>query len=260
MNKFMQLNFLGIAFFTVIISHANEHNVNKSFNSTAKIENICNLEVQDINFGVISLPLTTQSANSEMNILCTNNTAYEIKIKYNNKSGDVPGLKITRAGDGVPQGNGPEYNVYIDEKKVGIMACGWSYKNYYKGKVIFSSKAVADLFGSTVYGSASQGKWHTDTYGACTLETIPGPNYKSLVNAISNGAMLGLNKGDKLAYQILLPGTNDTWGTGNDTFKSIGTGSQVSITLNARIMPENSSSLYVAQDTYIENVVTEIIF
>lgn len=42
-----------------------------TFESSAKIESFCQINAQDINFGVVNLPLTAQGANAQMRVLCT---------------------------------------------------------------------------------------------------------------------------------------------------------------------------------------------
>lgn len=55
------------------------------FKASAKIESFCKINTQDINFGVINSPLTSQSGSSEMNVLCSNKTPYEINLSYGGK-------------------------------------------------------------------------------------------------------------------------------------------------------------------------------
>ena len=63
-----------------------QSNVKNNFEASANIESFCKIETQDINFGVVALPLTAQSANAQMNVLCSNATAYKVDLEYGLKA------------------------------------------------------------------------------------------------------------------------------------------------------------------------------
>lgn len=78
-----QLNKITLAVLMIGINTAfAQNNVNKNFETSAKIESFCQINAANINFGVVSLPLTAQSANSQMNVLCSNNTPYKVDLEY----------------------------------------------------------------------------------------------------------------------------------------------------------------------------------
>lgn len=242
-----------------------ENNVSKNFETTAKIENFCSITTNDINFGVVSLPLTAQSANSKMNILCSNNTVYKVDLVYGGTYVDPEKLRYVRFTGA--QSNGNEYHVITEDgKELGRMGCGNSSAGYYN-HVYFQTKAVADLYGAPqnkVYGSV-WAFWMPDVYNACNagVMTPKRATQGIFIDGVGGdiGAMSGLIKKDKLAYKITLPGdSTKVWKKGLNSHNGIGNGLSNEFTINATIVPDSSSSKYVAADSYLDTVRAEVIY
>lgn len=71
--------------------------------------------------------------------------------------------------------------------------------------------------------------------------------------------LMGATKGDVLGYKITLP--NDStkiWIKGMNEYSAKGTGSLQKFTVNAQILPEDSSSKYVAEDIYVYTLTAEV--
>lgn len=59
----MKKNILMLTLMSLGTSVFAQNNIKDNFGTTAKIESYCQIQANDINFGVVSSPLTAQSAN-----------------------------------------------------------------------------------------------------------------------------------------------------------------------------------------------------
>lgn len=265
-----------------------------NFEASASIESFCQINAADINFGVVSLPLTAQSANSQMNVLCSNNTPYKVDLSYGGNyvgesstgTSGVSGITASIASkytdayeassgkkfssyrlykNGQPIGAGSyseensnsvyDSNLNNDNNK-GDFVCNSSFPN----KIYFYTKEAALLVDNSKIAST----YVVDKHGLCDPATfrLNMTNFTKLFGSgtvADKGIMTGNFKGDKLAYQIALP--NDStkpWIAGVNSYNATGVGSNQVIEMNAKIVPGASSSSYIAQDTYIDTVTATV--
>lgn len=237
-----------------------------NFETSAKIEKFCAIKGNNINFGVVLLPLTTQGSNSKINILCSSETAYKVDLVYGGIYIDPE--KVTFGKYTGPQSNGDEYYVVTETgQSLGRIGCGNSRAGYY-GYVYFETKEVADLYGAPQNPSYIPGIWTfwiKDNFNACNAATMTPK--KSSQGIFLNGSggdfgtMSGLLKKDKLAYKITIPSdSTKVWKKGVNSYEDIGSGLDKEISVNATIIPESSSSKYIAGDSYVDTVIAEIIY
>lgn len=228
-----------------------QNNATGAFEASASIESFCQINAQDINFGVVNLPLTAQSANGQVNVLCSNNTSYIIDMNYGSENAVINPF------------NEPYYisvNVeknYVDYQ-IKLQSTGVSWAGifcYNTGGVKIGTK-MKPYFPSYTIGIVNN-----DTEGLCSKGTLNEDvlNTKLGISSESFGLMSGALKGDKLAYKIMMPeDSTKTWRKGENSFKSIGSGVEQKFVFSAKIIPEDSSSAYVGQDTYIDTITTTI--
>lgn len=236
-------------------------NVNNTLDTTAKIENFCSLNAGEINFGVVNLPLTAQSANSSMNVLCTKNTSYKIDLAYGGKYGGgatVPKESITYKNFKLTS-NSHSIKLYIDGNQLSNRGYDIDCWTGIPGQVNISPEFAK------IYVEAIKTSYYSDPRKICTSAGMV--NFTNVQNmsfstpSYNYGVMTGTLKGDTLAYAIYLPNdSTKVWNVGINSFNEIGTGSYQSFNLNAKIVPVSSSSLYVAADTYLDTVVANITY
>lgn len=220
---------------------------------TAKVEKTCLVSANDVNFGILNSPLTEQSANSEMKVLCSKDTLYTIDLKY--------GVSST--------GSGSTNNVVVglyatyDTSKSGYIT------NYYTINGKFEGGALYCRTDGGLWFSANQHIVDSNLRDLKTNESkVCNPdgtiNLKNTENLFNNnvntdyGEMVGVTSKDLMAYKFTLPNdSTQIWKLNFNSFASVGTGTMQTITMNAKILPENSSSKYLAQDTYIDSVIAE---
>lgn len=222
-----------------IIAHAGE-SVGE-VKSTATMQSTCSIEAESINFGVVASPLMMQTANSEMNLKCSNATAYTVDLTYGGIYGQGQDINYTFAFSSSGSG-GRAYRILNSEGvQVGSIAC------LTNGTVQFYTAETAKLYGAT-----QTDKPISDKYGACTGST---PNPLSFSSSYDYGVMTGISKGDSLAYSIAVPGdSNKVWNKGKNSYSSTGNGDIQTISMNAKIVPDKSASKYPAPDMYLDTV------
>lgn len=251
---------------------------------------MCLINANDINFGVVSLPLSQQSSSSEMKIRCSNKVAYKVDLTYGgkyftpgsvntdgivsykqsyhveNEAGVRYGYRLFKndnplsMGDVITQdGLTTALNLGFTVNELGDMNYGDIYCNStLPGKIGYRTSEAATLLNLE---PNKKNTWITDSSGFCSGGRI---NKSVFVSKFGNvnleiGLMKGAVKGDRLAYKITLPSdSSKVWSKGVNAYNATGTGVEQNVIINSIILPASSSSLYVSQDVYLDNVTAEI--
>lgn len=228
--------------------------------ATATLSATCSISAQSVNFGSLILPLTSQSANSQINLLCTNKSPYTIELSYGGIYGSgsiASGYTMGYYAGG--NGNVNIYNIYnTDSSKMGTLAC------YSNGTIQVLGAGVPTIFGYPAAGN------YTDTNGTCNTSSMTPkdwvgayntPGTQSISSGLSYdyGMITGAAKGNQLAYSIAVPySPTKVWNKGVNSYTSAGTGVLDSIPLKATLIPSKSSSSYPAPDMYSDTVTATI--
>jgi spore coat protein U-like protein len=189
--------------------------------ATATLAAICTLSSQNVSFGQISLPVSTQSATSSINVQCTKGSSYTIGLAY---GGIYAGQTVTQAIIGTqhipPQCSNCIYNV------IGT----------YTNGVLTS----------------------TDTECACYMT---GWKPTTTTTYYNYGKMSGVSQGDAIAYAIQVPNNpSQVWNTGNYTYTASGIGSNQSIPVVATLVPGQTTDKYPAADSYVDVVTATVTY
>lgn len=249
-----------------------QNNVSNNFEASANIKDFCQIQSNDINFGVVALPLTAQNANTQMNIRCTNSTPYKIDLEYGgNTLGNSVNMDYTIQFSTSTSNYGVNnFNRYRVHNKsgnlLGYLDCPLHESKY--GMVQFTHGAVASVYG---YPADTPFSWITDTKQTCTQNiptgwageyNVPGTQpINGEPKKAEYGSMKGTFKADKLAYQITLPeDSSKPWIANVNSLNSLGNGEVQIIQMNARIIPDKSSSNYIAADTYLDTVIATVTY
>jgi spore coat protein U-like protein len=209
-----------------LFSHANAqtHSTTANAKATATLASVCTLGSQNVNFGLISLPVGAQSATSSLTVLCTKGSTYTIGLAY----GGVYG-----------QGTIPNGNYWVNEYN--------GYWNEYNSS-------------GTLLSSVHTGYYSPDT--SCNQgNTGNGKSCAVAGNAYGYGVMTGTAKGDTIAYFIQVPNNpSQVWNSGNYSYSSTGTGANQSIPVVATLKPSNTPSSYPTADSYLDTVTATITY
>lgn len=194
-------------------------NTNKA---TAKLVASCQIAAQSVSFGNIILPLTTQSANSNLSVLCNKGANYSIEMTYGGIYGkSYPGSTVYRLAGEACAPTITRFNVFdvLTGVKKG-QSCGLPEK------------------------------FVTQNWEYYTGEPV-NFNY---------GKMVGASKGDNVAYSLEVPGkTGVVWNTSNK-YSATGTGETESIPVKATLVPSQSGSAYPIPDMYLDTVTAQVTF
>jgi spore coat protein U-like protein len=210
------------------LSLASAQTATTPLKATATLNSSCTISATGVTFGAIMAPLNAQSSSGNMNILCNAGTAYTINLAYGGMYGQLgPGDYL--AVGGTPQAG---YIVYSRYTSTGVL-------------IPNSTVAIRDINypSYAAVGSALGGCTYTPT--ACTFAS----------SSYAYGKMIGVAKGDNIAYSISVPGNpGQVWNTGAGSYTGTGTGDTQSLPILAQIVPGQSGRPYPTADTYIDTV------
>jgi spore coat protein U-like protein len=204
--------------------------------ATATLSAECTISAQNVNFGNLVLPLSAQTASSNMTVLCSNKASYTVALAY----GGIYGAGTNGdywVHEGCPQACATDYN--------------WYYEYNSSGQVIAQQQFANDE-GAGLYLPNEQ--IPGATYNASTGTFVVGTVY-------AYGEMTGVAKGDHVAYSISVPGnSSQIWNTGNSNYAGTGNGVSQSLPINATLVPSQSSSTYPSPDYYMDTVTATVNF
>lgn len=240
--------------------------------ATATLSATCHISANNVSWGMLMLPLTTQTAQSNLNVLCNKGSLYTIDIAYGGIYGagsTATGYSIAYSFTGTANGSpaSQTYTVYNNAgTSIGTLGCGFGT---YKGAVYYQNTTVANFYGATAAG------WQPNTYNTCTSNNTAAGTYPTgWVGAYNTagkqaiggpgyayGMITGGAYGDKIAYSIEVPGdSSKVWNAGVNSYSGTGTGSNESIPVKASLIPSKSNSNYPIPDLYMDTVTTIISF
>lgn len=188
--------------------------------ATANLSSSCQIQMQSISFGALMLPVTTQQASSNMNVLCTKETPYTIDMSYGVSS----------------------VIVYVRN------ANGHSYS--YDTATKTSSPAPTDMTGYVLTDNNVPGGVNgCDYLWGCTSYTKAG----------TTANLMGATKGDAIAFKIVNPtDASKSWDLSNK-YANKGTGSTQTILVKAQLIP-SSTNQFPAPDSYTATLTTTLTY
>lgn len=229
-----------LTIFTSISSFAQTtHSITASAKATATLASVCTISSQNVSFGQISLPISTQSASSNITIQCTKGSSYTVGLAY----GGIYGTGVT-ANWILVGTNGKILALNTATDTVTTLTSVPS------GYVL--THASADCYNS--FGepaAADMGPYN------CAGYQSSGSQY--IMSSYGYGKMIGAAKGDAIGYSIQVPNKpSEVWNTGNYTYTSTGTGASQTIPVVATIAPSQTANSYPIADTYFDTVTATI--
>jgi spore coat protein U-like protein len=196
--------------------------------TTATLTSSCTITANGVTFGAIMAPLNSQSASGNMNVLCNTGTSYNIALSYGGIYGQItPGDYLQANGTGAPTRIG--YSRYTSD---GVLIPGG---NIFIPNIGYpNNQALGAALGN-----------YTVKSGVCTFAS----------SSYAYGKMIGVAKGDNIAYSISVPGNpGQIWNTGSSSYTGTGTGETQSLPILAKIEPSQSGRPYPTADTYMDTV------
>lgn len=192
--------------------------------ATATVSSSCTISAQNLSFGALTLPLSAQTASSNMSVLCSKNHAYTVGLTY----GGIYG------GQGVG-------DYWIPTGSTGQAAIYTEYNA--------SGQAIGSL---VTPNQPPNSTWN---------QSNTHPVYTVNATYYGYGKMIGVSGGDNIAYFIQVPGQpGEVWNTGNYNYASTGTGAAQSLPIVGTLVPGQSGSLYPTPDSYADTVTATVSF
>ncbi len=221
--------------------------VNTNIDIKALIDPGCFLNADDINFGVLAMPITNQSASSNMRVLCSKDTNLSIEMVYGASSGggSVSGTFTAVRTD---HAHGQPYNTYKIYKD-GVeyrhssydISCSIGY-----GGVSIQDKKIADLykFDPLIYQT-----WVHDTGNICSGNEINTETLAAL-GVPSQGTLTGITSGDQIVYSLEVPNSSTKVWNSTNKYPIVATGVEQSIPMKANIKSSENPTYRMSPDMY----------
>lgn len=213
-----------------------------SVKTSATLSAVCSISSQNVSFGQITLPVSAQSASSNMTVQCTKGSSYTIVLSY----GGVYGQGGVASGDywiGSPGSGG-----------CSRTACTYEYPftEYNASGQVIGSETLYTAGGASPSPTGTTYVGNTDGNSKYTVNAAAAYTY---------GMLNGASGGDTIAYAIQVPGNpSEVWNSGEYNYTSTGTGVNQSIPVVATIQPSNTAHQYPTADTYLDVVTATITY
>jgi spore coat protein U-like protein len=232
----------------VNIAHAGTSTANPK--ATAILAAECTISAQNLAFGNLVLPVSAQGASTSMTVLCSKNAAYTVGLAYGGIYGQG-GQSTTETATQIVDYAGTYYEVNTTTGVVNPTPVPASSNSGYKT----SGAENCQILGSIDQMSPSQ---------LCiywTNNPTPLTFSGGASTAYAYGEMIGVAKGDHVAYSIQIPGTpGKVWNAGENNYTSTGTGVSQTIPVVGTLVPAQSSGSYPTPDSYIDTVTATVNF
>ena len=216
---------------------------NSDIEVTAVVEAGCYLTADNINFGVLQMPLNDQSASSNINVQCSKGANLQLAIAYNSQG------QVSSGGNYTVQrhdaGTAAEFvKVYKDGQRISSSTYDIECNIGAKNKVWIYSQEMKSLLNAPVISGYIPDQW-----GMCSGNRV---TYDVLISSISDetgGSLVGLSSSEQINYFLTVPNTNNTWG-GNTQYELLATGVEQTIPIKANIKRADNPTHRLTPDTY----------
>ncbi|WP_279211845.1 spore coat protein U domain-containing protein [Delftia acidovorans] len=217
---------------------------NTATKTTATLAASCTISANSISFGMLMLPLTTQSASSTMSVLCNKGATYKIDLAYGGIYGSRGDSYMTFSA-WESSGWVNVYNFYTSGVFAGRLECQWN------GSTEWATGYSSQVPIKTCFNHAPTG-WIGNP-------TTPGS--QAIIKTYDYGMITGAGNGSQVAYSIEVPGDpSKVWNTGINSYDSTGIGVNQIIPIKASLVPGKTSSSYPAPDIYMDTVTATITY
>jgi spore coat protein U-like protein len=196
--------------------------------ATATLAATCTIASQNVNFGQVSLPVSAQSATSNMTVECSKSAPYTIGLAYGGVYGTAQ-------------------NVSATYKFIG------AYKYIQGGTALY--------WVCQYVATSSDGQTSSNTSTSATSNCPSTNGTQVFSTSYAYGKMIGVMSSDSIAYSIQVPNNPaQVWNTGNYSYNSTGTGTNQSIPVVATLIPAQTANQYPTADTYLDVVTATITY
>ena len=216
---------------------------NNDIKVTADIHAGCDLTADNINFGVLMMPLSDSTAQANMNVKCSKGANLQLAIAYNSQGQVSSGGNYT-----VQYANSDSYyeqvKVYKDGNGISKSSADITCQSSEPNKVYIYTTEF-----QTLLNASSTMRWIQDEWGICSGSRANYDNIITAIGGISRGALSGLSSSETINYFLTVPNTNSAWG-GNTQYELLATGIEQTIPMKANIKRSDNATHRLTPDTY----------
>ena len=220
---------------------------NSNIDIKVSVDAGCFINVNNINFGALMIPLTTQTATSEMSVLCSKNSNYTIGVSYS----ATGAASTSYTGSLATNGSGGS-SYYISDSNGNPNNQPYTLWVQCFNNGTFSLYTGDSALFRSIYGINSSVNVYNsvpDTYSICNGSSL---NMTTL-SGYSTGKLTGINKNEIIQYTLELPGATSVWNTSNK-YTGKGTGENQTIPMKAKINTSGSPTHMLSPDNYIDTL------
>lgn len=220
---------------------------------TAEVDAGCSLIAENINFGVLAMPLSDQSAQSRIRVHCSKGANLIMGISYSEQAGSSIMGNIYTLDLDTNQGYSQYAKLLINGVPSGgpyshDMRC--AQENYKQIRLM--SQLARDLFG---YSNIKTSVLVPDTYKICKDSSASfrygmEKNINTIIHQIQVGFLTGISQGEQIKYSLEVPEQSSLlWNTSN-TYNFVGSGVEQIIPMKANIKRAENQTHRMTPDTY----------
>ena len=236
---------------------------NSDIKVTADIHAGCDLTADNINFGVLMMPLSDSTAQANMNVKCSKGANLEIAINYSENASSSSNSNYRLEHRSNYDGLGEYIQIYDanDNTPLGVIQChrnptgaGWAGIATGESKIGFLNSIGVP----NTQSGLTQSGWSSDTNGVC-VETSEGFKINTdIFTGGSIGALIGLTSGEQIKYSLSLPGNDSQIWSNSSKHTVLATGDNQTIPMKANIKRADNGTHRMTPDTY-QSILTVVL-
>lgn len=259
MNKsILSLTILSSLSFNAFSQDNSVPKFNQDFKVSAVIEPGCFLTAENINFGVLQMPIQDQSTQSNINIRCSKAANLELSIDYSNSSnsGTSSSYEVIGTLNHTRDFSYTNYKIYVDGQPLSnnvrdFMCSAFrpnDGRNYIGGgREYVDSKELANILQSSL--------GYQSNLGLCSLGSNSNMSFNTsfldnFFGTSGSGVLVGLSSNEQIKYFLEKPTDNSKIWNSNNKYQLVGTGDNQVIPMKANIKRADNPTYRMTPDTY----------
>lgn len=226
---------------------------NSNLEVTATVDPGCFLEADNLNFGILMMPLIDQSATSNMKVKCSKNTPITLDIYYDFSQGVVDSSKgnytYEETASGIWEASYyTNYKIYLDGVALTSERQDFGCREWNRGEIYIFTNQAANLLGyqEGVYSNNSI------DMPLCNGKTINENTFSKILNTETSdiGYLKGVSHAENIVYFLDVPNdASKKWGVRNN-YKMVSSGVETNVVMKAHIKRADNPTHKMTPDTY----------
>lgn len=230
---------------------------NSDIKVNAKVDAGCFLDAENINFGVLQMPLQDQTASANMRLHCSKGSPLSISIRYGNLSTSGNLLTGITFADWVNT-NGKEHDwqkVYKDGKAISSQSFDLYCHQAKPNEIGINSVEMAKFINLNKTEAGTT--WIQDTAGVCTSGSKINKTQAIVFMSgiVDVGSLKGMGGYEQINFYLEKPQTTNKW---SSDYLITSTGVEQVVPMKASIKRADNVTHRMTPDTY-QSVLTVVL-